>query len=93
MEIKIRNGSQGKKSVRLKGKAEGVFQKVEQSKRWKTGRKKETKRSGRRGGPIPDERGGPQSGKHRSRALYQLSKDIFLGLKNARFCLKRFKSA
>lgn len=56
MEIKIRNGSQGKKSVRLKGKAEGVFQKVEQSKRWKTGRKKETKRSGRRGGPIPDER-------------------------------------
>ena len=26
-------------------------------------------------------------------SAYQLSKDIFLGLKNVRFCLKRFKSA
>lgn len=55
MEIKIRNGRQEKKSVRLKGKAEEIFQKVEQSKRWKTGRKKKTKYNVRRGGPIPKE--------------------------------------
>ena len=55
MEIKIHNGRQEKKLVTLKCKAEKIFQKVEQNKRWKTGRKKTTKWKVRRGGPTPEE--------------------------------------
>lgn len=37
--------------------------------------------------------GRPTEWETQEQRAYQLSKDIFLGLKNIRFCLKRFKSA